>query len=128
MILAIRCVVSMDMEACKYIYPRRSSNPPPRFPTGFPWPEAALAVVARAPGLDPAIGPQMPASLFALAMLAKSGPLLAGPLLPWTPAEALAEDHNDPKASLPLDVTGLGVGFPSEAADVDEVYDSCVGA
>jgi hypothetical protein len=61
------------------IYPRRSSNPFPSPTVGLAWPETALGVGVVAPGLMPelALGPQMPASLFAFAILARSGPLLA---------------------------------------------------
>ena len=85
-----------------------------------------FGVGATAPGLVPILGPQIPASLFALAMLARSGPLLAVAPLFGTPAEALAVDQRDPKASLPV-VVGLEAGFLRDAAEVEEAYEGCCG-
>ena len=63
----------------------------------------------------------MPASLLAFAMLARSGPFDA--LFFCTPAVLPAEDHKLANISPPLATTGLPVGFPSVAADVDEPND-----
>lgn len=108
------------------IYPSKSSNPLPRPPAGRACPDGVLGVDTTAPGLDAALVPQIPASVLALAMDAKSGPLLDAVALLCTPAVALAEDQSEPNASPPVEVTGLGVGFPSEAAE-DGVRDGiCV--
>ena len=68
----------------------------------------------------------MPASLFALAILARSGPLLGVVDFIWTPALAVAVDHKEPKASPPLDVVvGLAAGLPRDAIDVDDEKGDC---
>jgi hypothetical protein len=80
-------------------------------------------VGAIAPDLvaELALVPHMPASLFALAILARSGPLLGVVDLICTPALAVAVDHRDPKASPPLAVgVGLAAGFPSDAMVVED--------
>jgi len=108
------------------VYPSRSSNPLPSPPVGLAWPEAVFGVGATAPGRVPALGPQMPASLLALAMLARSGPLLALVVLVCTPALAVAVDQSEPKASPPLAGVTLATGFPRDAIDVDDVYEGCL--
>lgn len=86
-----------------------------------------FGVGAVAPGRgcdnpDGAAGaPHIPASLLALAMLARSGPFVA--FFVCTPAFVLAEDHKDPKASPPVGAFVLAVGLPSVAALVDDVKD-----
>jgi hypothetical protein len=65
--------------------------------------------------------PHIPASLFAFAMLARSGPLLT--LLLCTPAFEEAVDHKLLNASAPDPVEVLATGLPRVAADVEEEYD-----
>lgn len=75
--------------------------------------------------------PQIPALAFSLAILAKFGPLLAVEFDFWTPALALALDHNEPKASPPegLDAAaaGLGPAAEDEVADVSEETEDMPG-
>jgi hypothetical protein len=59
-------------------------------------------------------------------MLAKSGPFPPAPVLLFTPALLLAEDHSDPKASPPPLEDGFCPGLPSEAAVVDDEYEGVV--
>jgi hypothetical protein len=103
----------------------------PGFPAGLPCPAAVLGLGAIAPGLcwptpippapAPEDVPQIPASLFAFAILARSGPLLT--LLLCTPAFDEAVDHKLPKASAPAPVDALATGLPSVAAEVEEEYE-----
>jgi hypothetical protein len=65
--------------------------------------------------------PQIPASLFAFAMLARSGPLLT--LLLCTPAFEEAVVHKLLNTSAPDPVEVLATGLPRVAADVEEEYD-----
>jgi len=87
----------------------------------LPCPDAVVGVGATAPGLAVELAedaaPQIPAWLFAFAMLARSSPFCASEVL-LTPALVLAVLHSDPKTSpLPLEA-GLGAGLPSAAAEV----------
>lgn len=89
-----------------------------------------LGVGAVAPGRPPVelaaeAVPQMPAWLCALAILARSGPFCDVAVL-FTPALVLAVLHRLPKASPPPPCAGFGPGLPSEAMDVDEVYDGVI--
>jgi hypothetical protein len=61
----------------------------------------------------------MPALLFALAILARSGPLSAA--LFCTPALELADDHRLPNASPPDVAADFAVGLPNIAAGVEDV-------
>ena len=84
-------------------------------PSGFaPCPEVVFDVLVV---LDAAGAPQIPASLFALAMLARLGPCEIGLLC--TPALVPAADHRLAKASPPLlAVLVLAAGLPRFAMDV----------
>ena len=63
----------------------------------------------------------MPASLLALAILARFGPF--DPAFFCTPAVLPAVDQRLAKTSPPPAAPGLAVGFPSVAADVEEPND-----
>ena len=105
------------------IYPRRSSSPFPKGVLGFPWHAAVFGVGAVAPGLGVVLAaPQIPAELFAFAMLARSGPFCT-PVVLLTPALVLAELQRLPNASPPPLDADFGVGLPNEAADVEDVYE-----
>jgi len=89
----------------------------------LPGPDAVFAVGAIAPGLAVELAaeaaPQIPAWLFAFAILARSGPFCASDVL-LTPALVLAVLHSDPKTSPPPLEAGLDAGLPSAAAEDDE--------
>ena len=75
-------------------------------------------------GAEVAGAPQMPAELLALAILARSGPLLeAEPLLIPAPVDAV--DQRELNASAPPPGFDPAVGLPRVAADVEDPYDGC---
>jgi hypothetical protein len=105
------------------LYPSRSSNPFPNGCAGRPCPDAGVGVGAAAPALEAAVAlvllPQMPASLLALAILARSGPFCCDAVVFARPDDAAAVDHREPKTS-PLEaagvvVVGWAVGLPRDA-------------
>jgi len=80
---------------------------------------------APPPDLAAEAAPQIPAWLFALDRLARSGPLAAVAVL-VTPAAELAVLQSEPNASPPLLDAAFAVGLPKDAADVDDMYEGAI--
>jgi len=109
-----------------HLQPSRSSNPFPRLAEPLPVCPALAMLGVDAIGLDcvGAGAPQIPAELFAFAILAKSGPFEAPVFCLDKPAVDDAVDHKELNTSPLAAGFVVDVGFPSVEAEVEE-NDGC---